>query len=375
MATVEQLYGHLKTLNKQWFYDKDEIDTELSDVVRTSNTTGLIKNDGTIDTTTYISEHQDISGKEDSSNKVSAWSATTNDVNYPTEKLVKDTIDTKVDITTYEDAISDLNDEIDSLGDDKENVSNKVSSWSGTPTDTNYPSEKLVSDSLALKADSSSLHTIATSGSYSDLENIPETFAPSLHEHTTGEVKDANAYTNLGTSANATQSTINYAIDTKIGSLLAVELIEVSATRPTASASTKNKLYLVPEEDDETEDAYEIFVTVESDDDGTPVYTWEKVDTARIDLSGYASIDHTHGNITNDGRVGSNSDYFVYTTTGGAVTSKEKIGNISTDGSIGTDTGKVVVTTTSGVLTTSDWVTEVDNVIQQLTTYGQNLNN
>ena len=58
---ISTLYGHLKTLNKQWFYEKSEIDAELSDVVRTSNTTGLLKNDGTVDTNTYLTEHQSLS--------------------------------------------------------------------------------------------------------------------------------------------------------------------------------------------------------------------------------------------------------------------------------------------------------------------------
>ena len=39
---------------------------------------------------------QDISGKEDKSNKVTAWSSTTTHENYPSEKLVKDALDTKV---------------------------------------------------------------------------------------------------------------------------------------------------------------------------------------------------------------------------------------------------------------------------------------
>ena len=38
----------------------------------------------------------DISGKEDKSNKVTAWSATTTDTHYPSEKLVKGELDTKV---------------------------------------------------------------------------------------------------------------------------------------------------------------------------------------------------------------------------------------------------------------------------------------
>lgn len=69
----------------------------LTNYVQKSNTTGLVKNDGTIDTTTYLSSHQDISGKEDASNKTSSWSNTTNDTRYPTEKLVKDSLDTKAE--------------------------------------------------------------------------------------------------------------------------------------------------------------------------------------------------------------------------------------------------------------------------------------
>lgn len=37
----------------------------------------------------------DISGKEDKSNKVTAWSSTTTDAHYPSEKLVKDALDGK----------------------------------------------------------------------------------------------------------------------------------------------------------------------------------------------------------------------------------------------------------------------------------------
>ena len=47
----------------------------------------------------------DISGKEDKSNKVTAWSSTTTDAHYPSEKLVKSALDTKVnttDVLTFE---------------------------------------------------------------------------------------------------------------------------------------------------------------------------------------------------------------------------------------------------------------------------------
>lgn len=63
----------------------------------------------------------DTSGKEDKSNKVSSWSSTTTDAHYPSEKLVKDALDTKVnttDVLTYEKimASTDLTGKIASAG-------------------------------------------------------------------------------------------------------------------------------------------------------------------------------------------------------------------------------------------------------------------
>ena len=66
---------------------------------------------------------------EQKSKKKSSWSQTPSDDNYPSEKLTKDTLD------------------------GKEDNSNKVSSWSSTTTNSHYPSEKLVKDSLDNKVD------------------------------------------------------------------------------------------------------------------------------------------------------------------------------------------------------------------------------
>lgn len=118
--------------------------------------------------------------------------------------------------------------------------------------------------------------TDAFSGSYNDLTNKPTSYSAT-------EVVDGTAYANLETSANAPQSAINSAINSKIGSLLSIDLITVVASLPTASVDTMNKMYLVAESDAETNDAYEIFITVE--DNGT--YAWEKVDSARVDFSEY----------------------------------------------------------------------------------------
>lgn len=275
----EQLYNHLKTLNKQWFYDKSEME---SGVIAKSNTSGILKNDGTVDTNTYLTEHQDISGK----------------------------------------------------------------------------------------IDSESLSDVALSGDYTDLENIPSTFTPSSHTHSSDELSDNTAYTNLETDANDTQDVINTAIDSKIGTLLNVNLIEVTDNKGTASSSTMNKLYLTPESTSEHNDSYEIFVTVRTGTTGNYSYTWEKVDKARINLTGYSLDTHVHGNLTRDGKIGTNSDNFITTGTGGLLTNSASIGNITTDGSIGSASGKVAVTTTNGVVTVADFAVKLDSLITDLITEG-----
>lgn len=118
-----------------------------------------------------------INEKEKKVNKTSSWNATTNNIRYPTEKLVKDSLDLKAnsaDLSTvattgdyedllnlpeeicitdfYYDATSDelvlntcTNNDISTIT-SKEDKSNKVTSWSATPTHSHYPSEKLVKD-------------------------------------------------------------------------------------------------------------------------------------------------------------------------------------------------------------------------------------
>ena len=54
----------------------------------------------------YLTSHQDISGKENTSNKVTSWTATVTDTNYPSEKLVKDSLDGKAN-SNHSHSISD----------------------------------------------------------------------------------------------------------------------------------------------------------------------------------------------------------------------------------------------------------------------------
>ena len=116
-----------------------------------------------------------------------------------------------------------------------------------------------------------------------------------------------------------------------------------------------------------------------------------KINIPNVLASVYASLNHTHGNLTNDGKVGSTANKPLITGTNGVVTagsfeatasnikmngtanvgslntfargdhvhptdtsraaSSHAHGNITTDGKVGTATGKPLITTTNGVVT------------------------
>lgn len=123
---------------------------------------------------------------EEKVNKVTSWSQEVSDTNYPSEKLVKDSLDNKQNTsnrkTSWSSTVSDDNYPSEKLVKDtldlKENAANKVSSWSATVTDTSYPSEKLVKDSLDLKLEAADLPTKT-----SDLTNDGDGEHPFLTAH------------------------------------------------------------------------------------------------------------------------------------------------------------------------------------------------
>lgn len=151
-------------------------------------------------------------------------------------------------------------------------------------------------------------------------------------------IKDSSAYTHIGTSANATQSTINNAIDTAISNLSSIQAIQIVTTLPTASSSTMGKLYIISENS-----KVNVYYTEQSGSS----YSWHKMDT---DILDELSIDwsditnkptiptdvseltddlnkpftpksHSHGDLTNDGKITTTTaqialnDYIVITDT------------------------------------------------------------
>ena len=98
-----------------------------------------------------------------------------------------------------------------------------VTSWSGTLSDSKVPSEKLAKNSLDGKLDTAVTSTAVTIASndnilitdYSDSSKVKR-----VANLLASQVKDSTAHSNLGTSANDTQATINSAIDTKLGNVV-----------------------------------------------------------------------------------------------------------------------------------------------------------
>ena len=124
--------------------------TQITDFPAIPSKTSDLTNDSN-----FLTSHQDITGKEDKTNKVSSWSSTVNDTHYPTEKLVKNTIDTKQDTLVSGTTIKTINNN-SLLGSGNISISGGSSvdittTWSGTPSDSKVPSEKLAYDNLNLK--------------------------------------------------------------------------------------------------------------------------------------------------------------------------------------------------------------------------------
>lgn len=130
------------------------------------------------------------------------------------------------------------------------------------------------------------------------------------------QMTDSSAYSRLGTSAGATQKTINNAINTKIGQLLDVELLVTVTTLPTASADTMNKLYLVlggtyeeTQSGDSPKNLYSIYVTVRKENNSG--YRWEKVDDA--DLQGFMTTTTANNTFAPKNHVSNTSTYGLAT--------------------------------------------------------------
>ena len=186
---------------------------------------------------------------------------------------------------------------------------------------------------------------------------------PTSHTQASSTITDTNTYSHIGNSS-GTQESINSAINTKLGELVNINFVTVVSELPTASADTMGKIYLVAISGSGTNN-YAEYVTVRTGTSPNYSYNWEKfgevsgsglsVDWSDITNkpSSFTPASHTHGNLSNDGKLGTTSGKPVITTTGGAITT----------GSFGSTAGTFAEGnhTHSGYTTTSDVASEISD--------------
>lgn len=233
---------------------------------------------------------------EEKANKVTSWSGTVSDSNYPSEKLVKDSLDNKQDTsakkTSWSTTVSDDNYPSEKLVKDsldlKENAANKVSAWSNETTDTHYPTEKLVKDSLDLKLEAADLPTKT-----SDLTNDGDGTNPFITEHqsldskTVTVEKQATAETGYAATYVVKQNSSQVGAKINIPKDLLLQSASVETVGATPSAlETANNLT--------TGDSYIKLIanTVDGDDAQTPlvipindIFDLQSADESTITLS------------------------------------------------------------------------------------------
>ena len=212
---------------------------------------------------------------EEKVNKVTSWSQEPSDTNYPSEKLVKDSLvnkqSTSAKKTSWSATVSDDNYPSEKLVKDsldlKENAANKVSSWSAETSDVHYPTEKLVKDSLDLKLEAADLPTKT-----SDLTNDGDGTDPFLTEHQSLDStivtveKQATAETGYAATYVVKQDSTQVGVKINIPKdlLLQSASVETVGSTPT-SLETANNLT--------TGDSYIKLIanTVDGDDAQTPL--------------------------------------------------------------------------------------------------------
>ena len=171
---------------------------------------------------------------EQKSKKKTSWSGTPSDDNYPSEKLTKDSLDSKLDKAqtankgknvvvdsttgniTFENkpTIPTKTSDLTNDGDGTSGVT-YVKSDDARLTDSRTPTSHTHGDISNTGAITSSAVTFSSSDVpiISDASNSGKLQKGSVP---TDYVKDPTAHTNIGSSANATQSTINSSIDTAL---------------------------------------------------------------------------------------------------------------------------------------------------------------
>ena len=171
---------------------------------------------------------------EQKSKKKTSWSSTVSDDNYPSEKLVKDSLDGKLDksqtsnkgknvvvdsssgLITFEDkpTIPTKTSDLTNDGSDGSNafVSTNDSRLSDSRTPTSHTHGQVTNDGKI----TSTAVTVASGDNILITDASDSSKVKRVANLLTDHIQDGTAHSNIGSSANDTQSTINTKIDTTL---------------------------------------------------------------------------------------------------------------------------------------------------------------
>ena len=212
----------------------------LSDYIQKSQTAGLVKNDGSIDTSNYLTNHQSLKTINNESivgtgnitinagsnvdivTNANGWNNTLSDSKVPSEKLTKNSLDNKVDKETgkglFSGSYTDLSNKpsIPSKTSDLANDSNFLTSHQDITgkldiAQTSYKGKNVVVDSTTGNITFENKPTIPTDVSQLS-DNNNTAFTPKSHTH--------SEYTNPTIADNLTTDSSSQVLSAKQGKLL-----------------------------------------------------------------------------------------------------------------------------------------------------------
>lgn len=256
--------------------------------------------------------------------------------------------------------------------DSTETVNNKVSSFQAVPDDAHYPSEKLVKDSLDLKANKSEMTVTPGTGANADKTTIQLKTGTSatvltVHQDITGKADKVSGATDgnfAGLDANGNLVDSGKSYSDLEGAFKTRQTAKVS---PTASGNTLSFIDTVSQDENGEITATKKTVTVDStysstgtnpvngkavaaaigtldvnnisgfgagktlatltEADGKIAATFQDIEITKSQVSDFPTemtpSSHTHGNITNDGKIGTTDGLGIVTGTGGTITAKD----------------------------------------------------
>lgn len=365
MATLSDVYTHLKTLCEQWFYNKSEMDTSLNGKVDKETGKGLSTNDYT------TAEKNKLSGIEAQANKTVVDTAMSSSSTNPVQnKIITTALGYKVDkvngkglstndfTSAYKTKLDNLDTNLTSKNVTVEKLATAETGYltsyivkqNGTQVGNtiNIPKDFLVKsgevktvtvedqpvtgyhvgdkyiDLVINTKDSSGTDEhiyilvsdlIANTVDWSDITNKPSTFAPSSHSH--------GAVTNDGCITSFQQELLGYVM----GVVSPVQQSGQNCLKVSNSLSAS----ILKDSNAHT--------NIDSSANNTQAVINTKIDTA---LGNKASSTHTHGNINNSGEI---------TTTG-------------------TSGGNMLVTNASNKIVVDTTINVIDALLQDLISYG-----